>query len=175
MRADEQGLVVVQELIGSDTAVTTPVTVDVAAEIRKLESRSGKLDPRRVVEAARSPDSPLHAYFTWDDSAAAHRWRLSQAETLIRRCRTEITVEDVSVKVPVYVRDTTKEQEPGYRSLNAVKRSPNLSQSTFLYELRQAAGHLRRCVGVAEALGYDCPVDDLLEELEAIISKIGGG
>lgn len=46
--------------------------------------RDGSLDPRRVVEAARSKRSPLHSEFEWDDSAAAEAHRLNQARQLIR-------------------------------------------------------------------------------------------
>ncbi len=44
----------------------------------------GELRPEAVVEAARPEDSPLHHSFTWDDSIAAHKWRLEQARALIR-------------------------------------------------------------------------------------------
>jgi len=44
----------------------------------------GELTPEDVVEAARSANSPLHEYFEWSDSAAAHQHRLDQARGLIR-------------------------------------------------------------------------------------------
>ena len=36
-----------------------------------------------VVAAARDPLSPLHSKFQWDDSKAAHRYRLWQARQII--------------------------------------------------------------------------------------------
>lgn len=47
-------------------------------------ARDGKLDPVHVVEAARDETSPLHAHFTWDDSEAAHQFRLMEARKLIQ-------------------------------------------------------------------------------------------
>jgi hypothetical protein len=39
--------------------------------------------PSDVVKAAREPSHPLHKRFDWDDTKAAHKWRLSQARDLI--------------------------------------------------------------------------------------------
>ncbi|OPZ66074.1 MAG: hypothetical protein BWY85_00010 [Firmicutes bacterium ADurb.Bin506] len=58
---------------------TDPV---ILAALRNLV-RDGKLDPQDVVEAARNADSPLHDHFTWDDTEAAHQFRLQEARKLI--------------------------------------------------------------------------------------------
>ena len=50
--------------------------------LRKL--RGGMLMPEQVVSAARTKSSPLHNSFDWDDTEAAHRWRLEQARRLLR-------------------------------------------------------------------------------------------
>lgn len=44
----------------------------------------GLLRPEVVVAKASVEESPLHSFFLWDDSEAAHRFRLSQARQLIR-------------------------------------------------------------------------------------------
>lgn len=44
----------------------------------------GELTPQDVLADARNPNSPLHAYFEWDDSEAAEQYRLQQARGLIR-------------------------------------------------------------------------------------------
>jgi hypothetical protein len=49
-------------------------------------AQRGKLDPVAVVEAARPESSPLHDRFTWDDSEAAHQFRLIEARKLIQVC-----------------------------------------------------------------------------------------
>lgn len=61
-------------------------------ELVRLWERDGKLTAEAIVSEATDPDSPLHPTFEWDDDQAAHRWRLSQAEHLIRRYKIEIEV-----------------------------------------------------------------------------------
>jgi hypothetical protein len=57
----------------------------VEAELRRIaEEHGGILRAQNVVEEAGQPASPLHEYFTWDNTAAAHHWRLQQARGLIR-------------------------------------------------------------------------------------------
>ena len=46
-------------------------------------AQGGYLKPATVVMAAKARSSPLHPYFTWDNKAAAARWRLAQAGQLI--------------------------------------------------------------------------------------------
>lgn len=48
------------------------------------EKNHGVLTPEAVVDHAKRDDSPLHGRFTWDDSEAAHQYRLWQARQLIR-------------------------------------------------------------------------------------------
>ena len=47
----------------------------------------GTITPRQVVEEARNPASVLHGAFTWDDKEAADKWRIREAQHLIRECR----------------------------------------------------------------------------------------
>ncbi len=55
------------------------------------KDRTGRtvLLPADVVKAARAEDHPLHKKFDWDDTKAAHKWRLSQARDLIASVRIE--------------------------------------------------------------------------------------
>ncbi len=57
----------------------------VIKELKRLaKENGGLLQPESVVEAARSNTSPLHSRFQWDNSIAAHEFRLWQARQLIR-------------------------------------------------------------------------------------------
>jgi hypothetical protein len=49
-----------------------------------IREEHGRLTPHLVLEAATAEDHPLHGRFEWDDSAAAHKYRLNQARELIR-------------------------------------------------------------------------------------------
>lgn len=64
---------------------------DLRSELLAIRSEYGQLTPANVVEAARAEDHPLHHRFEWDDSAAAEKYRLSQARQLIRVVRETYT------------------------------------------------------------------------------------
>ena len=58
---------------------------EIVTELKKLSVESGGiLTAEAVVEAASNPDSVLHSQFMWNDSEAAHQYRLWQARQLIR-------------------------------------------------------------------------------------------
>lgn len=77
----------------------------VAKEIERIKNQSslGILKAEDVVEAASFRDSALHPYFEWDDSEAARKYRIQQAQWLI--LQTKVTFID-SQKVPGYMRVT---------------------------------------------------------------------
>src|SRR5262245_47721303 len=56
---------------------------------RIASSNKGKLTPRDVVTAAKNPRNILHKHFDWEDKQAAEKWRLSQAQEIIRCIRVE--------------------------------------------------------------------------------------
>lgn len=65
------------------------VNATIEKELRALHSRDGVLTCEAVLEAARPKNSPLHNYFTWEDSRAAERYRLIEAGRLIATVRIE--------------------------------------------------------------------------------------
>lgn len=57
----------------------------VGEHIELLRSQhKGELTPEDVLADARHDNSPLHSFFEWTDSEAAHQFRLQQARGLIR-------------------------------------------------------------------------------------------
>lgn len=80
-------------------------------------ANDGVIEPRRVVDAARDPDSPLHDCFTWDDTVAGERYRLDQARRLIRVYVVKLLPGDVP-PVRAFVSLTTdRKAGGGYRAL----------------------------------------------------------
>lgn len=65
------------------------VTQEVAAAIREVyvatDGARGIEMAHGILTAATDESSPLHSYFTWDDTAAAKKWRLEQAARLAAR------------------------------------------------------------------------------------------
>jgi hypothetical protein len=89
----------------ADSEVVMPdITPKMADEIRRIAARSDKLTAELVVAEAVDPNSPLHKTFEWDDSVAAHEYRLEQARSLIRRIH--INVDETPVREYLFVRST---------------------------------------------------------------------
>jgi hypothetical protein len=59
----------------------------VGATLKQIEKKNGAIKPDIVVDHARPESSPLHEFFTWDDTAAAEKCRLDEASRLIRSIR----------------------------------------------------------------------------------------
>lgn len=58
----------------------------VQQEVLRIVAENGdQAAPVALLEAAKAPDSPLHKFFTWDDSEAGQRYRIAQAGALYRR------------------------------------------------------------------------------------------
>ena len=80
--------------------------------LQAIYDERGNLTPALVVDAARNPEHPLHTRFTWDDTEAARRWRLSQASELIRTARVTYRAANSSeqqVRAFVPIRNTDSE------------------------------------------------------------------
>lgn len=113
--------------------------------VRALEKK-GKVDPAELIEVARDPSHPCHADFTWDvDTAAAERWR-DQARLLIRRCKFEVIVDDVTQPIVRYVE--SPEDDKVFSSLPKIRSTSKVS-SVMLRELSMLHGNAARVCGIA--------------------------
>ena len=92
---------------------------DVKQALEALEE-GGMLLPANVVDAARSPRSPLHRYFSWDDGVAADKWREEQARQLIRSVTIKVNSAN-AVVVRAYVSlPADRLHGDGYRKMEDV-------------------------------------------------------
>lgn len=69
----------------------------IGEELKKIKV----LTPENVVKKACNPDSELHKAFTWDDTAAAHQWRLQEARVVVNSI---ITIVDPESTEPITYR-----------------------------------------------------------------------
>src|SRR5215207_3908418 len=58
--------------------------MDLRDQLQQLYDANQRLTPALVLAEAENPDSPLHALFEWRNDEAAEKWRLHQAQQLIR-------------------------------------------------------------------------------------------
>lgn len=114
---------------------------DIREELEALrESNDGLLRAEDVVEYAKSnPDSALHRRLLWDDSAAAHAYRLFQARQLIRVH--VIVSESVHMPVRAYVSLTAdrKQVGGGYRAIEDVLSDAERKAALLRQALNEAA------------------------------------
>ena len=126
---------------GSGT-VTDPAVI---AELRSLAAKSGGvLRPDDVVEAARPESSAMHGWFTWEDSEAAHKWRVHQARNLLR-----VTVEYLpsgpadAVRVFVSL-GSDQASEGGYRTMVDVMTDDDMQAELLQDALAEMEGFKRK-------------------------------
>lgn len=128
--------------------------------------RKGRLTPAAVVKDARSKKSPLHSFFEWDDSEAAHQYRLNQARGLIRSVRVPVTNPVTTVSSVKYVRDPSSPAgRQGYADISVIRSDKEWSRIALESELKRVAHALERAREVAVAL-------DLGDELEALLTDV---
>lgn len=73
------------------------VTQEVYDEMQRIvKANGGSLTPEAVLDNAKSERSPIHSFFTWDDSEAAEKCRLMEASQLIRTIKSVIITDGVS-------------------------------------------------------------------------------
>ena len=103
-----------------------------------MEEKGGLLRAEDVVEFAKNPKTTLHNAFEWDDKKASHKWRLFQANQLIRVAVTILPRENqepIQVKAFVSMKEDRYNKE-GYRSTLEVMESPIL-RKTLLDEAKE--------------------------------------
>jgi len=140
---------------------------------RIRERNDGVLTPSDVVEDARRATSPLHNFFTWDDTVAAHQYRLDQARTLIRNVKVEVVTTTHTIVAPCYVRDPRVDAATqGYCSTAEIRNESTVAADALRYEFDRAIAMLTRAVAIADALGLGPDVQDLLRRSQVIREAI---
>lgn len=100
-----------------------------------LHQEHGKLTPTIVVTAATDPDSPLHNRFEWDDSTAAHKYRLVQARDLIRSVKVEWVSGPTTEPVRAY-HSITRADGCSYEPIEEIAQDPMTTQILLRQAMR---------------------------------------
>ena len=109
--------------------ITVPrSTASVAAVLKQIaDENDGILMPEHVVEAARPSHHPLHDRFEWDDTEAAHQYRIDQARRIIRVTVTMLPAMKGQRVVRSYTSLTPdREKGGGYRETVVVLSNPDM-------------------------------------------------
>jgi hypothetical protein len=140
-----------------------------AARDRIMElvaANNGRITPEQVVEDAKDPDSPLHAYFEWDvELAAKQRW-LDQARTLIRSVKIVTKTEKRTVVSVALVRDPSLDpSQQGYISVRKVQTDEDMAREVLLDSFQRAAAALDRARKLAAVFKMDAEVGEFIDRL----------
>ena len=161
--------------VASITERITEHTEEVRQRLIDLSRRNGGvLDTDAVIKDARNPKSPLHQYFTWDDRAAAHEFRVTQARMIIQRFWTDLRTEKKTIQVPFYIKDPSAgAHDPGYVSTASIRNKPDLALKVFLTETGRAVTYLERARAFTETLGIETQLERILVELQELRTAVG--
>jgi sugar-specific transcriptional regulator TrmB len=151
--------------------------MDRAAIAKRLEEiaalHGGSLTADLVVQDAKNPESPLHAYFDWDKDSASYKHWIDTARSLIASVRVVITTEKVVIKAPFYLRDPSKKgNEQGYTMLTKVRSDRSMAAEVINHEVALIIAALRRAKNVAQALDMVDEMENLLTQVLALRSKV---
>lgn len=137
------------------------------------EANGGRLTPEMVLSDAADTESPLHEYFEWDDTKAAHAHRIDQARTLIRSVRVHITVESRKVSTVFYVRDPAQPyDEQGYVSIPKLRTDEELAREALVSEFARAGAALDRAHRIAAALNLQDEVQEVSERVRQLSERV---
>lgn len=99
---------------------------------KELESIDA-LTPEKVLDKARSKKSAMHNCFTWEDSEAAHKWRLEEARQIVRAL---VVIEPIDnepdsvIQVRAYEHITVN-SEPLYMPIDKVLENEDWRDQVF--------------------------------------------
>lgn len=79
------------------------------------KKHKGILKAEDVVQFAMDPETALHSQFDWEDSEAAHKWRLHQARNIIRINVSTLPHVERSFRTFVSLMDDRQQEGGGYR------------------------------------------------------------
>jgi hypothetical protein len=97
---------------------------------------------------------------------------MEEARSLIREVKLIVTTNNVSVKVPMFVRSPEAgASEQGYQAVVAL--DGDTSVQAVRAELRRAVSALRRAELVALAVGMPLDLGNTISAIETVTSKIG--
>lgn len=94
----------------------TKLDPNIAGAVCEELEKTGEVTPKRLLDASRPEDAPLHGEFEWDDSIAAEKYRTGQARHIITNLKIT-TTEAGSTKAYVSLEHSPYKESKGYESI----------------------------------------------------------
>lgn len=146
----------------------------IVTRLNEISGTAGTLTPEAVLADAADPTSVLHSCFEWDDSKAAHQYRLDQARGLIR-IRMTYVVDEVEIKAPFFIRTpSAPPTQQGYTSVVQLRSDKDSARAALRAEINRVMASLERARNVAAVLGLTDEFNAMMRattQLEAAMSN----
>jgi hypothetical protein len=139
--------------------------------IEACTDKHGRILPRLVVDAARSPRSPLHKEFEWDDRKAALVQRLDRAQELIREVKLMVIHDTIKISAPFFVSDPTS-RESAYVATTTAAKDEELSEAILMDELRRIESAIVRARSLAAAFDLIGHFDRMLSDVVEVRGRL---
>ncbi len=109
----------------------------------------GPVSPEAILEDAESEESPLHRFFQWDNTAAAHEWRKHQARQMANHVAIKIvsaggTESTIRAFHSITITTDAGEEVRGYVCLESVQGDPEMAEQVVAAALRWLRGWIVR-------------------------------
>ena len=148
--------------------------VDATKAYNELErikkNHDGAVLPEVVLIEAKKSRNPLHREFTWDDSEAAHEYRLEEARRMIRHI--EVVYVDMP-KSPMRAYEIVTQhavmdvpERKVYRSTDEIMKDPILRDELLARAIRDAITYRKKYHALQELSQVFAVLDDFLKTAE---------
>lgn len=143
----------------------------VSQELDQILAKRQCIKPAFVVDEARPAGSPLHPFFTWNNSRAGELWREEQARHLIRSVRIiHPLTPDIAVRkyVNVFARDD-EDRFDGNAYLHAreVAETPDYKKQTLDYALEEIRAWRTKYAGFKEFFSIYAEIESAERNINA--------
>lgn len=133
-----------------------------------LEKRDGEVTKEALLEASRPEDSPTHGAFEWDDSVAAEKYRLRQANFMINQLEVHIQSEDSApVKERAYLNVVEGKNNPGrFRGVEIALSDAEMREVVLHNALAELVAFKNKYERLTELAEIFSAIDRLKGEME---------
>lgn len=152
--------------LNPNSTITNEIRLGILLGLRRED---GTLKAVDVVKSAQAADSPLHNDFEWDDSKAGHKYRIAQAEQMIRTVTVQVKGNDEPVRAFVSLREDRADKS-GYRMIVDVLTDSDKTSKLLSETRRDAAALLKKAIGYQKIAGSETEVKRLQRLVTALQS-----
>jgi|SRR5882672_941208 len=142
-----------------------------AAAIAALQDSQGRVTPRSVWQAARSPNHPLHYEFEWDLKKAAEKEWDRTAAAIIREVKFVVEYQDQKIIAPYYVSDPRAVISTYIPTIRASK-NVKLKTGILREEVDRIVGSINRGMKLAAVFGLVSSFERMLSEARRVEIEI---